>query len=311
MCYTNYGENMKKILCLGHASYDITIPVRNFPEENTKYRINQRIECGGGPAANAAYLLGKWGSDVYFSGVIGDDQFGKLIVDEFKDVNVNLKYLEVNKNENTTTSYIINNLESGSRTILTYRENDYRLENTVIDENFDAMLIDGQEYEMSKKILLSENKPKITIIDASRNTNEIIELCKLVDYLVCSKKFAESYTGITIDINDTESIHEAYTIMKKTFNNNVVITLEEEGALYSDGAKIKLMPALKIKALDTTGAGDIFHGAFTYAISNGYTFEQSLKIASIAGGLSVMKIGGRYSVSSLDDVLKIYEQSNK
>ena len=98
-----------KILCVGHISYDITFPVEKFLVENEKMRVDKRIDCGGGPASNAAYLLGKWGSEVYIAGLIGDDYFGKKILDEFNAANVNTKYLEVRPNYKTSSSIIINN----------------------------------------------------------------------------------------------------------------------------------------------------------------------------------------------------------
>ena len=88
---------MKKILCLGHASYDITIPMDKYPTENIKYRVLNRIECGGGPASNAAYLLGKWGMNTYFSGVLGNDIYGKRIKKEFENVGVDTRYIELSK----------------------------------------------------------------------------------------------------------------------------------------------------------------------------------------------------------------------
>ena len=110
-----------KILCLGHISYDITFPVKEFITENKKIRVDSRIECGGGPASNAAYLLGKWGSEVYIAGLIGDDPYGKRIIEEFDSANVNTKYLEVRHDYKTSNSIIINNISNSSRTILNYR----------------------------------------------------------------------------------------------------------------------------------------------------------------------------------------------
>ena len=72
-----------KILCIGHAAYDITVPLTEYPIENTKNRVPERIECGGGPASNAAYLLAKWNMETYFAGIVGNDNYGNIIENEF------------------------------------------------------------------------------------------------------------------------------------------------------------------------------------------------------------------------------------
>ena len=108
-----------KYVCVGHATYDTTLPVNGYPKENIKYRIQEKKECGGGPASNSAYLLAKWGCDTSFVGVIGNDYYGQCIVRELNHMGVNTEYLEKNSEIETDSSYIICNMENGSRTILT------------------------------------------------------------------------------------------------------------------------------------------------------------------------------------------------
>lgn len=294
-----------KVLCLGHAAYDITIPLDEFPKENTKNRVNMRVECGGGPASNAAYLLGKWGVEVYFAGVVGDDEYGQTIKRELESVNVNTDYLEINPEFITTSSFIITNKSNGSRTILTYRPKEMKMSGLNLNFTPDVILIDGQEYEISKQVLRAYPNA-ISIIDAGRATPEIIELSKMVNYLVCSKRFAEEVTGIKIDYDNKETIVNLYNKLKEMFKNTIVVTLEKKGCLYEKNGAIKIMPSIKVKAIDSTGAGDIFHGAFTYGIVKKMEFEQILKLANIAGALSVTRIGGRNSVFSLEELKKVY-----
>ena len=77
---------MCEILCIGHAAYDITYSSDSFLKENVKYETEFFIECGGGPAANAAVLLSSWGIKTAFAGVIGNDYYGTRLIDEFKNV---------------------------------------------------------------------------------------------------------------------------------------------------------------------------------------------------------------------------------
>ena len=85
-----------KILCIGHSSWDMTVPVDDYPIENTKYRFSEKYSAGGGPASNAAYLLGKWGIETVIATTIGSDDFGTKIKKEFQDIKVNTEYIETN-----------------------------------------------------------------------------------------------------------------------------------------------------------------------------------------------------------------------
>lgn len=296
-----------KILVIGLASYDITTPVENYPIENTKNRVHERIECGGGPASNAAYLLGKWGLDVTFAGIVGNDLYGKRIKKEFDDIKVDTRYLKLCDDVLTSSAYIIANKENGSRTILTYRPNDMKLKDLEIDFKPDIILIDGQEFETSKKIL-EQFPDAISIIDASRDRKEIVTLSKMVDYLVCSKGFAEQIAECKIDYDDFNTLINVFNKLETIFNNTVVVTLEDKGCLYKYNGEIKIMPSIKVKAIDSTAAGDIFHGAFTYGIAKGFDFERTLKIANIAGAISVSRVGGRNSIPTGAEMREVYNE---
>lgn len=296
-----------KVICIGHAAYDITIPVEKFIVENTKNRLEGILECGGGPANNAAYLLGKWGMDVTFLGVVGNDEYGKYIKEELKTVNVDTRYLQFHERYKTTSSFIIANMSSGSRTILTYRSNKLKMKDVNIDFEPDIILVDGQEPEISKKII-KENPNAISIIDAGRPTEEIIELCKMVDYVVCSKEFAETIADFKFDDNDDYSYDLICQAMKQEFNGKIVVTLEDKGCVYEINDHFKKVPGFKMDAIDTTGAGDIFHGAFTYGIAKKMPLEDILKFANIVAGLSVTRLGSKNSMFTIREIMdKIHE----
>ncbi len=172
-----------KIFCIGNSAYDITSVVDEFPKENTKYRVQEQIECGGGSAGNAAYLLAKWGMDVFFIGTVGKDTYGKRIRDEFRTIGVNINYLSISSAYKTTSSHIIINKKSGSRTILSYREHNMQMPNMDIVDKPDIILLDGYEHDMAKKII-EQYPDAIVVIDAGRDCKEVRELCQLSDYVV-------------------------------------------------------------------------------------------------------------------------------
>lgn len=297
-----------KILCIGHSSWDMTVPVDEYPIENTKYRYNEKYQAGGGPASNAAYLLGKWGMDTVIATSIGSDDFGTKIKKEFQEINVSTEYIETSYDKDTSFSFILINKGTGSRTVFNVATEHPPLKKLNYDFTPDIIFTDGHDYGATQNAI-SKYQNAITIIDAGRVTPELLELCKYIKYIVCSKGFAETVTGLKFDFSNPSSLVAVYNKLQDKYpNSNIVITLEENGCLYTSGNEIKIMPGLKVQAVDTTGAGDIFHGAFTYGIANNFDMEKIITLSNIAAGLSVTKIGARLSVPNLSEVLDYYSK---
>ena len=272
-----------KAICVGHSTFDTTLPLDKFPIENTKNRINYHIECGGGPASNGAYLLAKWGVDTTIASVIG-------------------KYLEKKKNHQTSSSYIIANKSNGSRTVITSKKDPIRKLSHTIEEKYDLVLVDGEHPETAIEVL-NNNKEAITILDAGRLNEDTKKIGKLVKYLVCSKEFAEEFTETKLSVRDPETLISAHSELEEYFKTKIIITLEAKGSFTKINGKYEIIPSIKVKAIDSTGAGDIFHGALAYFLLNNYKLKEAIKLASITGAISVTRVGSRYSIPHLYEVL--------
>lgn len=297
-----------KVLVIGHSSYDISCPVEEYPVENTKYRLDENAMCGGGPAGNAAFLLGKWGVETYYAGVVGSDDFGSKIKKELETAGVNTDYVETNYEKPTSLSFILINKKNGSRTLFNIAGERPSLKKYDFTMEPEVILIDGHEYAASMAAI-NKYPNAITIIDAGRITPELKELCKYCKYLVTSKGFAETMTKTKIDFTNPNSLVQVYSALKNNYpKSEIVVTLEDKGCLYAINNEIKIMPGLKVVPKDTTGAGDIFHGAFAYAISKGFDLEKTVRYANIAAGLSVTKVGARLSIPSIAEVSNYYNE---
>ncbi len=292
-----------KAICVGHSTFDITLPMTEYPKENVKYRIKNHVDCGGGPASNGAYLLAKWGVDTSIVSVVGNDYYGDRIVEEFRNIGANIDYLERHDNHRTTSSYIIMNLSNGTRTVLSSKDESIRKLNQKIDCKADVILIDGEHPETAKEVL-NNNLDAISVLDAGRLTEDTKELGKKVTYLVCSKNFAEEFANKKINISNLGELIEIYRELETFFQANIIITLEADGSFARIDGVCQLIPSIKVKALDSTGAGDVFHGAFVYFISNGYSLYETIRLASVTAAISVEKIGARKSIPSLEEVLE-------
>ncbi len=297
------------ILSIGRSSFDITCPVDEYPIEGTKYILNEKIESGGGTAANVAYMLAKWGETSYFAGVVGSDDYGTKIRKELEQVMVKMDMVENSYEYGTPVSVILVNKKNGSRTRFdvvgatqpSIKKFDYTF-------TPDVIFTDGKEY--AGTINAFNKFPKaITVLDAGRVDRDLLELCKYVKYIVCSKGFAETVSGLKIDYNNSATLVQVYKKLKDRYpNNNIIITLEHMGAMYSYNGEIKIMPGIKTNVVDPSGAGDIFHGALVYCLANGFDLEKAITYSNITAGLSVGKMGGRPSIPTLKEVINYYNQ---
>ena len=293
-----------KALCIGQASYDITLLMDTYPTENKKFRTIDKIECGGGSASNCAYLLSKWKISTGFAGVVGKDVYGHKIKEEFQKVNTDTKYLENQKESLTTSSYIIATKDKGSRTILSNRKINKELQIPYEREAYDLIVLDGYEKDFALEVL-KQNPNAITMLDAGSIKEATIELGHHVKYLACSNDFAREYTNMELDYKNMNTLIPIYNKLKEDFGCEIIITLEENGCFIKTD-KYKIISSIKVDVKDSTAAGDIFHGAFAYFIANNYSLEEALKLSNITGALSVTKVGGRNSIPDLNQVKEIY-----
>lgn len=289
------------VLCIGHAVWDISVFVDGYPAENSKCEIRTMLECGGGPAANAAYLLSRWGVSCGIAAVIGNDAYGDRIAEEFKGVGVDVAFL-ARTLEPTPVSVILVNQRNGSRTVINRKpvRRGSPLELSPLSSEKPApqvLLFDGHELDASLHAM--EMFPEArTILDAGSLRDGTRELAKRVDFLVSSERFACQFTELP-DLKSRENQARAMTALRTYNGRPVVITRGEHGLLYDAGDHIEQMPAFAVQAVDTTGAGDIFHGAFAYGVLKGLSIEETLRLASAAAALSVTVQGSRTSVPTL------------
>lgn len=291
------------ILCIGQAVYDLTFSLEQQIIENQKYRIYDRQECMGAPAANAAFLCSLWGLETSLIARVGNDLFGKQILSSLSSVGTDTSTIHVMDDQPTSVSCIIVNSLNGNRTILNAPLRDSPFEIVWPKNDPDVILVDGHELHISLAAL-KKYPHAISIIDAGTYKPELSELFQVVDYLVCSEDFAYQYTQLSVDLTDKDQIQNIFSKLSELNPNTIVVTIGDRGSLFKKNNQIQHFPAFTSKVLDTTGAGDIFHGAFAFGLHQKQSLEEIIRLASGASALSVQKIGGQTSIPSLAEVEK-------
>lgn len=298
------------LLCIGHASWDISFFLNGYPVENSKLEIDSMQECGGGPAANAAYLLARWDISCGLAASLGNDAYGDRIVEEFAAVGADIALLERNPAGATPVSAILVNQCNGSRTIINRKAASgqplvFRPE-LLQGEKPRVMLFDGHELQASLQAMASF-PDALTILDAGSLREGTRELAKHVDYLVSSERFACQLSGLP-DLKSSENQTQAIVALHRWNGKPVLITRGEEDILYGTAEQIRRIPPFPARTVDTTGAGDIFHGAFAYGVFKGLPIEKTTKLAAAAAAISVSIRGGRTSIPPLSQAQEMLEQ---
>ncbi|WEG37130.1 carbohydrate kinase family protein [Amygdalobacter nucleatus] len=298
---------MDKILCIGQATCDITIPIDMEIKDNHKFTIHEEIIDCGGPAMTAACVCGKWGAETDLISRIGNDDTGKSIRDKLDFFSINTGKLIIKHQYTTPYSYIFVNKNNGNRTIFNNPGNNNDIVQCDVECAYKVILTDGRDLDLSLKSFETNPDAK-KIIDAGTYRETTLALAKKTDYLICSKYFAEQYTNMVID-TDLHNICEVFKAVENINNAIAIITLGNRGLVFRDSdEKIKIFPAYQVKTVDTTGAGDIFHGAFAWAISKELNYFEAIKFAVITASMSTRSIGGQESIPDLRDVLQVNEQ---
>ncbi len=297
-------------LSIGKSTYDTTVPVEQYPIENSKNLIKEKLESSGGSGSNVAYLLGKWNTESYFAGVVGYDDFGSFIKKDLESVSVHTNFLEVNYERKTTTTFIIANKATTSRTQLMIEPEVYHLKKYDYDIVPDLIYSDGYEYSATMSAL-NKFPNAISVLGAGLNyadPKEVVSLAKEFKYVVFSLEFACQTTRMRVDVNNPTHLLNLYKELHEKFpKNEVIVTLQNQGALFSINGEVKIMQTLPVNEVDRSGAGDVFDGALLYALGKGYSLEVAVRLANIAAALSTTKMGAKTSIPLLSDVISQYE----
>jgi sulfofructose kinase len=288
------------VLCVGHASYDLIFSVNQHPGADEKIVAESLLSCGGGPAANAAVSVAKLGLTSAFAGYLGRDIYGDKHYQELNDYGVNTKLIIRGTSPTPLSTIIVK--PNGKRCLINYKGNTQALAfNALNFSNVSAkvVLFDGHEPYISLPLAEKARQSKIpTVLDAGSVHEGTLALMSHVDYLICSEKFASQYAG---------NEHQALSQLAK-LAPVVIITLGERGLIWQRGNEQGTLPAYPITAIDTTGAGDAFHGAFAAALAAGMDWQTQLQYASAAGALCCMQMGARLGLPCQKEHTLLFNQ---
>ena len=282
---------MKKVVGLGACVLDTLIACKTYPTEDKKQKAESIFLSGGGPVGNALVVISKLGLQTEIIGGFGNDTAGQYLLSDFEKYGVGIKNATVFNDANSFTSYIVLAKDKASRTCVFDRgsvpDEPKYLHLSAID-GATVLHLDGNYLEcaIAAAKYAKENGVKVSL-DAGGLYQGIERLLPLVDILIPSAEFALGLTG--------ESTIEAamYALNEKYSPEILVVTDGSNGGYYYENGQAMHYDSIKVKAVDTNGAGDTFHGAFVTAYCEGKTVKACCEFASKVAAYKCTQIGAR------------------
>ena len=287
---------------IGQCSLDYLAFVDAYPPLDTKKEILQWHEEGGGPVATALVALSRLGVRCRFSGVVGDDDAGGKIQRSLAEEGVDISGLKMRRASVSQTAFIAVERETGRRTIFWLRPTGEALGKAELGEDFlvgcSMLLLDGLMAEISIHAAGEAGRRGLPVmLDAGRVRPGMVELAGLSDYVVGSEEFARE---LGWELSPGALSRERERLGAKA----LTITLGERGSITaSSGGDCFETAAFKVDVVDTTGAGDVFHGGYAYGLLQGWGIRRTVAFASALAAIKCTMAGGRAGIARLAEVM--------
>jgi sulfofructose kinase len=289
------------VVGVGLNATDTLLIVPHFPAYAGKVPFHEEILSPGGQVASAMVACAHLGLRTKYIGAIGDDERGRIQMESLLGTGINLDHVQHCRNCPNQSAYIIIDRSTGERTVLWRHDDCLRIDPERIspEQIVGARMlhIDGFDTRAATRAAEIARSHGIPVtVDVDTIYQGFDRLLPQVDYLVASSEFPTAWTGVNDPFQALETIQGDYGMKV------AAMTLGAHGALARVDGCFYYSPAFVVNCVDTTGAGDVFHGAFCYAVLQGMRMPDALEFSNAMAALNCTAIGARGGLRGLADI---------
>ena len=295
---------------VGLNATDTLILLSHFPAYAGKVPFEQEILSPGGQVASAMVTCAKLGLNVKYIGTVGDDERGRIQLESLASSGINLDDVEVRKNCPNQTAYILIDRTTGERTVLWQRNDCLRLdpESITADKIASSRMlhIDGHDTAAVARAAEIARQHHIPVtVDVDTIYHGFDRVLPNVDYLVASSEFPAQWT------NQQDPCRALETIQEEFHMPVAAMTLGAHGAMARMNGRFIYSPAFVVNCVDTTGAGDVFHGAFCYAVLQNMPMRDVLEFSNAMAALNCTALGARGGISTIEEARALMKRADR
>lgn len=291
------SNGFPQVIGIGSAVYDTLMVVDRFPVEDTKLEGLETKVQGGGPCATALVAAQKLGVSAAYMGTLGDDPFGRFMLDDFRHWGIDTSYIRMVPDAVSFHSVVLLNRAAATRTCIWSKGS---VPPPAPDElNMEALRrakvlhLDG--HMLDAAIFAAKKCRELGVKvshDAGGTYKGVENLMPYVDWLIPSQEFALKMTG-------ARTPEDAALKLYKTYHPELlVLTQGVEGGILLDERGMRRYESYRVDAKDTNGCGDTFHGAFVAAKIHGLKNDAACKYASAAAAIKCTRLGARHAMAT-------------
>ena len=299
---------MAKIVGIGANVFDTLYNVPSYPTEDTKMRATASKSAGGGPVGTGLVAAAKLGAEAAYIGVLSDDNGGRFLKEDFEKYGVGTDLIHIESGYRSFASVLWLCADTASRTCVFDKGNlpALELDEKQIQAVKDAalLMVDGNELDAAVEAAKIARKSGVKVLyDCGGLYPNVERLLAHTDIMIPSEEFSLGHTGCA-------TVEEAAKKLYETYHPEVVvITQGKVGGVIYDGKEVVSYPAFTVAAVDSNGAGDVFHGAFAAAVTMGYDYPKCCRFASAVSALKCTGVGARESAPDLETTKKFLKEN--
>jgi sulfofructose kinase len=291
----------KHIIAVGHAALDYVYRIDAFPSAPTKLRALDHVTSGGGMAANAAAAIARLGADVSLWARVGDDSSGGIIRQQLREIGVGITHVRACAGHPSATAAVIVD-RRGERLVVSEDDHEFPLAADWLPvsdvENARAVLSDLTWLEGTVAAFNAARSYGVpTILDIDLNSGQLLDkVIGLADYAIFS---APAFRSFVEGGSDEERLSQ----LVRSGIRHAGVTLGANGYLWAArSGEQGRQSAFPVEVVDTTGAGDAFHGAFAWCVAEGHGDRDCARIAAAVAAMSCTGLGARTALPTREEL---------
>jgi sulfofructose kinase len=282
------------IVCVDYPVMDFLIQVNKIPPSNGAGSFEQVSWQGGGNGSTAIVAAARLGAKTGMVGIVGNDQYGRCCINDFKRHGVDISHIAIDEKGSTAFCICLAETSTKMRTFIGSQDSCRQMNPNELDKEYITSAkylhiarLDEAAIEAAK--IAKDNGVKVSI-DAGRYDPLVIENIALFDVFIASEFF---YEGIF----DNKDYKNNCAELQGMGPEIVVVTLGANGCVgIQNGNYFEIPTFNEVRVVDTTGAGDVFHGAFIYGLLQGWDAEKAAIFSNAVSSIKCTRLGGRTAI---------------